>query len=141
VSQPNGLEPIPGTSAKLTDPTPDRWFNTCYVDLNGAQQKCLSGESPVWRQRPAFTLRTTPIRFPDIRVPWKPTLDASLFKHLDLPRKMRLEIRIEGFNLTNTVILPGPTTTFNDANFGKIAEPRGSVYFPRNVQIGTKLSF
>jgi len=39
------------------------------------------------------------------------------------------------------VIFAGPNTTFNDSNFGKIAEPRGSVYFPRNVQLGVKVSF
>jgi hypothetical protein len=54
---------------------------------------------------------------------------------------MRLEIRLEAFNLTNTAIFGPPNTTFNDANFGTIAEPRGSVYFPRNVQLGAKLSF
>ncbi len=141
LGMPGGVEPIPGTSAKLANPTPDRWFNTCYADLNGVLQKCQPGESPVWRQRPPFTLRTTPLRFDDIRVPWKPTLDASLFKHVELPRRARLEIRLEAFNLTNTVIVAGPNTTFNDANFGKIAEPRGSVYFPRSMQLGVKVSF
>ena len=141
LGMPGGVEPVAGTSATLANPTPDRWFNTCYADLNGALQKCLPGESPVWRQRPPFTLRTTPLRFDDIRVPWKPTLDASVFKHLELTRRTRLEIRLEAFNLTNTVIFGPPNTTFNDANFGKIAEPRGSVYFPRNVQLGAKLSF
>ncbi|MGH9195090.1 MAG: TonB-dependent receptor domain-containing protein, partial [Acidimicrobiia bacterium] len=47
VDQPGGLEPIPGTSAKLKEPTPDRWFNTCYLNLNGQPQRCVPGESPV----------------------------------------------------------------------------------------------
>jgi Carboxypeptidase regulatory-like domain/TonB dependent receptor len=141
LGMPGSLEPIPGTSAKLPDPTADRWFNTCYVDLSGALQKCQPGESPAWRQRPPFTLRTTPLRFDGIRVPWKPALDASLFKHVEVSRRVRLEIRLEAFNLTNTVIFASPNTTFNDANFGRIAEPRGSVYFPRNIQLGFKLSF
>src|SRR5262249_613771 len=117
LGQPGGLEPIAGASATLPHPTPDRWVNTCYVGPNGHLQKCVAGESPAWRQRPPFTLRTTPLRFDDIRVPWKPTLDASAFKYFDLPRKMRCELRIEAFNLTNTVIFPAPNTTFNDANF------------------------
>ncbi len=138
---PGGLEPIPGKSAKLSHPTVDRYFSTCYTDLNGALQKCLPGEEPVWRQRPPFTLRTTPNRFDDIRVPWKPTLDASIFKNVAISNRTRIEVRVEAFNLTNTAILPAPNTTFNDANFGKIPAPRGSIYFPRNVQIGAKLYF
>jgi hypothetical protein len=138
---PGALEPIAGTSAKLDRPTPDRWFNTCYVDLNGVNQKCVAGEEPVWRQRPNFTLRTTPNRFDDIRVPWKPTLDASLFKNIGMPAGHRLEFRIEAFNVMNTDILPGPNTSYNDANFGRIPTPRGSVYFPRNVQLGFKYYF
>ena len=138
---PGGLDPIAGTSARLSNPTPDRWFNTCYADTAGAPQKCLAGETPVWRQRPSFTLRTNPLRFGDIRVPWKPTLDASVFKRIELPHKTTFELRIEAFNLTNAVIFAAPNTTFNSTNFGKITEPRGSVYFPRNVQIGLKLFF
>src|SRR2546427_6170128 len=46
LGMPGGVEPIPGTSAKLANPTPDRWFNTCYADLNGVLQKCQPGESP-----------------------------------------------------------------------------------------------
>ena len=136
-----GLEPIRGTSAVLSHPTADRWFNTCYLDLNGNMKSCLPDDTPVWRQRPQFTLRTTPHRLDDIREPWKPTLDASLFKHFELPHRTRFELRIEAFNLTNTVIWPSPSTNFQNANFGRIATPRGSAYVPRNIQIGMKLLF
>jgi hypothetical protein len=138
---PSGLEPIPGTSPTLPDPTPDRWFNTCYVDTGGNLKACQPGESPVWRQRPQFALRTTPHRFDDIRVPWKPTLDASVFKRFDLPHGKRFDFRVEAFNLTNVAIFPSPNTNSNDANFGRIPDPKGSIYFPRNVQLGFKVFF
>ena len=111
------------------------------MDLNGALQKCQPGESPVWRQRPPFTLRTTPLRFDDIRVPWKPTLDASLFKHVDVSRRMRLEIRLEAFNVTNTVIFGPPNTTFNER---ELRDDRGAArigLLPAERAAGGKLSF
>jgi hypothetical protein len=140
VDQPGGLEHIPGTSAKLDSPTPDRWFNTCYIDLSGTPQKCLAGEEAVWRQRPPFTQRTTPNRFDDILRPWKPTLDASIFKNTSFAGK-RLEFRLEAFNVTNVAIFDTPNTDFQSANFGKIPSPRRSIYFPRNVQLGLKFYF
>ena len=60
---PGALEPIPGTSARISNPTPDRWFNTCHIDTSGSLKACQPGESAVWRQRPQFTLRTTPMFF------------------------------------------------------------------------------
>ena len=139
LDQPGGLEPI--ASARLDHPTPERWFNTCYLDLSGVAQKCLAGETPVWRQRPPFTLRTTPNRFSDIRVPWKPTLDASVFKTLRFNDRYRLQLRFEAFNAFNSVIYPPPNTDFASQNFGTIADPKGTIYFPRNVQIGVKFFF
>jgi hypothetical protein len=139
LDEPGGLEPI--ASARLDHPTPEHWFNTCYFDLNGVAQKCLTGESPVWRQRPPFTLRTTPNRFSDIRVPWKPTLDASVFKTFRFNNRYRLQLRFEAFNAFNSVIYPAPNTDFTSQNFGKIADPKGTIYFPRNMQIGVKFLF
>ncbi|MBI3262690.1 MAG: carboxypeptidase regulatory-like domain-containing protein, partial [Acidobacteria bacterium] len=100
VDQPGGLERIPGMSPKLANPTPDRWFNTCYADLTGNLQKCEPGEDPAWRQRPPFTQRTTPNRFDDIQRPWKPTLDASFFKNVRFGNRKRIEFRLEAFNVT-----------------------------------------
>ena len=141
VDQPGGLEPIAGQSAKLAEPTPDRWFNTCYLDLAGTLQKCLPGEEAVWRQRPPFTQRTTPNRFEDILRPWKPTLDASIFKNISFAADRRLEFRLEAFNVTNVAIFDTPSTDFQSVNFGRIPSPRRSVYFPRNVQLGVKFYF
>jgi hypothetical protein len=139
LDQPGGLEPI--ASAKLDHPTPQRWFNTCYFDLGGVAQKCLEGETPVWRQRPPFTLRTTPNRFSDIRVPWKPTLDASLSKTVRFNSRYRVQLRLEAFNAFNSVIYPSPNTDFTSQNFGRIPDPKGTIYFPRNLQLGLKFFF
>src|SRR5262249_2679406 len=128
-------------SAKLASPTADRYFNTCYRDVNGNQQGCLTGETPVWFQRAPFTLRTTPDRLSDIRAPWTPVLDASFFKVFTLTERFKLQYRFETFNTLNSVIFPAPVTDFTSSNFGKIPQPRGSIYFPRNIQMTMKLYF
>ena len=128
-------------SPRIDNPTFDRWFNTCYLDTAGVRQKCAGDEEPAWQQRPAFTLRTLPARLDDIRVPWKPTVDASLFKNVRIRERYRLELGIEAFNLLNTVIFQPPNTDFTSANFGKIPIPREPIYFPRNVQLRGKVYF
>jgi hypothetical protein len=128
-------------SAKLDHPTPERYFNNCYRDVNGNLKNCKEGESPVWYQRAPFTLRTTPNRFSNIRVPWKPILDLSAFKHIRISERFTLQYRFETFNTLNTVIFAAPNTNFSDSRFGQIATPRGSVYFPRNLQMALKLYF
>jgi hypothetical protein len=129
------------SSPKLASPTPDRYFNTCYRDTTGALKACLPGESPVWFQRAPFTLRTTANRLSEIRNPWKPILDMSVFKTFHFTERFKLEYRFETFNTLNSVIFAAPNTTFSSANFGQIVQPRGSVYFPRNVQMALKLYF
>lgn len=128
-------------SAKLANQTPDRWFNNCFKDVNGNLKNCQPGESPVWSQRPPFTLRTTPNRFSDIRVPWRPTLDLSLFKNTKINERFALQYHLESFNTLNTVILQAPNTDFTNANFGTIPRPREAIYFPRNIQMALKLYF
>jgi len=74
-------------------------------------------------------------------VPWKPTLDASLFKTFRFNSRYRVQIRVEAFNAFNSVIYPAPNTDFASQNFGRIPDPKGTIYFPRNVQLGVKFFF
>jgi hypothetical protein len=91
--------------------------------------------------RPPFTLRTTPDRLSDVRAPWRPTLDMSVFKEINFSELVKLQYRFETFNTLNTAIWPAPDTNFASKNFGSIPFPRGSIYFPRNVQMALKLYF
>ncbi|HEV8485172.1 MAG TPA: carboxypeptidase regulatory-like domain-containing protein [Blastocatellia bacterium] len=149
LDQPN-LERL--KTAKLKDATFDRYFNTCYRDTAGGLKSCLPGEEPVWFQRQPFTLRTTPNRFSDIRVPWKPTLDFSIFKQTKIGEKFMLQYRLEAFNALNTVIYESPSLDSNAVtsqclvvgqcgNFGKVSQPRNAIYPPRQLQMGLKLHF
>jgi len=102
----------------------DRWFNndkTCY------------------QQFPNNVIRTLPDRFPDIRQPTAPQLNAAIERTIHLSETKRLQFRAEGFNITNTPIRAGVNTDFNSADFGKIA--KSQLNFPRFFQIAGKFYF
>ncbi len=138
---PGGLEPLGDPVVK--NQSLDLWFNNCYVNLNGTlgRQCAENNLQPAWRVRPAGELRTTPNRFTNIRRPIKPIFDMSLHKNIYFKERVYLEYRFETFNTFNSVIFDGPNTDFSNPNFGRTAQPRAPVYFPRNIQMGLKLYF
>jgi hypothetical protein len=76
-----------------------------------------------------------------LRAPGSRNLDASLFKHIRITERQRLEFRAEAFNLTNTptFTLPNarsPVLTVGNAAFGKLS---GSQTVGRQIQFGLKL--
>ena len=71
----------------------------------------------------------------DVRRPWNMTENMSLAKTVSMPNQVRLDIRIEAFNVFNRVIWGEPEQNFNSANFGLITTANA----PRQMQIGLKL--
>ena len=125
---------------KIANPTLDRWFNTCTETLTGARQNCATTNEPiVWRVQAPFTLRTLPTRFDDIRTERPTLVDFSVFKTFDLPRSMRLQARIEAFNLFNTTWFGAPNTNVTAAAFGTVAPTQAND--PRNIQLGVRWTF
>jgi hypothetical protein len=64
-------------------------------------------------------------------------LDASLFKIVAINERMKLEIRGEGFAVTNTPQWNNPTTDVSSSNYGFITGAGGG----RSLQLGAKLNF
>ena len=66
-------------------------------------------------------------------------LDASLLKRVALTERMKLEVRADATNLTNTVSFGTPTTDITSGTFGRIrnAVSSGS----RKIQLGAKIRF
>jgi hypothetical protein len=56
------------------------------------------------------------------RAPGQGTLDLSVFKHWRLTEAVRLQLRIEGFNVTNHANFGVPVNDLVSPNFGKILE-------------------
>src|SRR5687767_10849084 len=71
----------------------------------------------------------------DVRRPWNMTENMSLAKTISMPNQIRLDVRIEAFNLLNRTIWGEPEQNFNNNNFGLIT----SASAPRQMQLGLKL--
>ena len=102
----------------------NHWFNndkTCY------------------KTYPAFSLRTLPDRFGDIRNPTAPQLNIAAEKTIPFSESRRFQFRAEAFNITNTPIRPGPDTNFSSPRFGQLPESQQN--FPRVLQLAAKIFF
>ncbi|HYZ85086.1 MAG TPA: hypothetical protein VE621_11815, partial [Bryobacteraceae bacterium] len=83
-----------------------------------------------------FTYGTTPKNV--LRGPGLFNLDFSLFKNFPIGEKVRVQLRAEAFNLTNTPGFATPNSTFNTAAFGSITS---TVNNNRQLQLAAKLLF
>ncbi len=133
---PTGINPaLTGSGQSLNE-----FFNTCTLSTTNVRENCTSTTQPVaWIVRPAYTLRVTSTYFPNIRYPRPFLMDASLFKEFRFRERYRLQIRLEAFNLTNTVWFGSPGTGVATSSFGVVTPSQAND--PRNGQIGAKLLF
>ena len=117
-----------GESAKLNNPTRERWFNT-DVFVNPSD----------------FTLGNVGRVLPDVRTPGTFNFDFALMKDTYVNERLHVQFRIEAFNVLNSVNLRGPNTAFSpgpdgfnaSARFGTITGARD----PRRVQLSLKVLF
>jgi hypothetical protein len=72
-----------------------------------------------------------------VRGPGYASVDVSLVRNVRFTSDVRLELRVESFNLTNRVNFGLPVADLNSANFGKIL----SAGAPRLMQFAAKLVF
>jgi hypothetical protein len=87
--------PVAARSAKLAKDERNmfRWFDTSlWQDSTG---KAIPAQQP-------FTLRNFPTRFPDVRFSDLKSLNFSAFKDFPIHERMRFNLRLESYNLTNT---------------------------------------
>jgi len=117
-----------GISAKLDNPTRQRWFNT----------DAFVNPAP-------FRLGNVGRVLPDVRAPGTVNWDLSLLKNTRLGERFAIQLRGEAFNFLNKVNLGIPNTSFSpgpdgkniSANFGTIVSARDA----RVMQLGLKLLF
>ncbi len=101
-----------------------RWFDT---------------SRSTWVQRPPDTLRTAPLRSPNIRRHTAPQLDATLIRSFQTREGQRLEFKASAFNLTNTPVFDFPNIDPNSPLFGVV--PVTQINSPRSIELGFRYVF
>ncbi len=116
-----------GTSAKLSDPTIARWFDTAQ-----------------FTQPAAFTYGNVSRVLPDVNSDGLFNLDFSVFKNFSLTERIKLQFRTEFFNLTNSPTFDTPGRALGAATFGRVTATTATTTLtakPREIQFALKLSF
>ena len=72
----------------------------------------------------------------DVRRFWNLSENVSLAKTISMTDGLRMDVRMEAFNLLNRIVWGAPNTDFNNNNFGLITSQANS---PRQMQVGLKL--
>jgi hypothetical protein len=73
-----------------------------------------------------------------LRGPGLTNIDFSLFKNVPIGERVKVQIRGEAFNVSNTPGFANPNSTFNTAAFGTISATANN---NRQIQLGAKILF
>jgi hypothetical protein len=123
---------IIGTSAvsprpdRVSDPNADaphtiaQWFNTAAF-----------AAVPTGQYRPGNAAATT------VGGPGMQRFDVSLMRNIQVRESMRVQLRLETFNLPNHTNFQGISTALGSSNYGQVTSARD----PRRIQLGAKLTF
>jgi hypothetical protein len=112
-----------GNDPKVSNPTPDHWFNT-------------SG----FQRLPDFTPRTNPWDFPGLYGPGIFSMNGSLAKNFHISERLRMQLKGDAFNLLNNMSWGNPSTEVDSSSFGLSINQR-DLTFGRRVQLGVRIEF
>ena len=88
---------------------------------------------------PAYTAQTGPKTFPGINGPMQWNIDANLSKSFSITERLKLQLRMEAYNLTNSIMWQAPDANYGDSTFGQPNLLQSNV--GRSLQYAAKLVF
>lgn len=112
----------------IDNPGPSAWFNTSVF-------------SPL----PAYTPRTNPWVYPGLTGPGMLTVNASLVnaslvKAFSITERSRFELRMDSFNVLNSITWADPSTNVYSSTFGRSTDQLSNT-FGRRTQLGLRVEF
>ncbi len=107
----------------ISNPTRGHWFNTSVVSV-----------------LPSFTEATNPTQYSNWLGPRFVDIDMALAKQFAIVERVKFELRVDAFNLVNTLTPANPITSPTNANFGKSIDEAAGTY-GRQIQFSGKILF
>jgi hypothetical protein len=96
----------------LDNPTNARWFDTSMFTV-----------------QPAFTRRTNPLQYSDVKGPRFVNMDMTLAKKFPIKERVQFELRLESYNITNRFSGADPNLAVTGGTiFGRITAQKAGVY-------------
>jgi hypothetical protein len=108
---------------RIEDPGPNRWFNTSVFSI-----------------LPAYTPRSNPWLYSGLTGPGLLNIDASLVKSFSLTERFRFNLRMDSFNVLNSMTWADPSTSVTSSTFGQSTNILSNTY-GRRTQLGLRLEF
>jgi hypothetical protein len=132
----SGAQPYAGTRASYTGAAPVQTSGSVSDRLGGPSGGTGYLNAAAFRIPQAFEFGDTPRLDSRNRAPSTVNLDFSLIKNIPIGESLRMQLRGEAFNATNTPVFGLPNTTVGNPGFGVIGSQANQ---PRNLQIALKL--
>jgi len=107
----------------VSNPGPNAWFNASAFSV-----------------LPAYTRRTNPWYYSDIRGPQFFNIDGTLTKDFRVRERIRFQLHMDAFNALNNMNWNNPNMTVGSSLFGSSFDIYSQDY-GRRLQLGMKMSF
>ena len=107
----------------ISNPGPDGWFN-----------------ASVFSPLPAYTPRSNPWQYSGLTGPGMLNLDSSLVKAFHITERFRFELRMDSFNVLNSIAWSDPDTNIYSSTFGKSTDILANTH-GRRTQLGLRVEF
>jgi len=110
-------------AANLPDANHNGWFNTSVF-------------SPL----PAYTPRTNPWLYSGLTGPGMLNIDASLVKAFHITERVKFDLRMDSFNVLNSITWADPDTNIYSSTFGTSTDILANTH-GRRTQLGLRVEF
>ncbi|MGH9833447.1 MAG: TonB-dependent receptor domain-containing protein, partial [Blastocatellia bacterium] len=125
---------------RVSNSSPDRWFNPCTRLANGTLRNCLSGDTPAWEQNAASTFGSVGRNI--LRGDGLHNFDLGVSRFFRVTERHQFQFRAEVFNLTNHPNFFLPVQSLASTAFGTITRAANTgTGAQRQIQFALKYLF
>jgi hypothetical protein len=126
---------------RISNRTPDRWFNTCTLLPNGTQRNCLPGDQPAWLINAINTFGNAGRNI--LRGDGLKNFDLGLYRAFRITEKVSFQFRSEFFNLPNHPNFGLPNQSAASSSFASVSRAafQSQTGAQRQIQFAGKIVF